>query len=309
MSYDEKWREAELIAKVKKDFFNNDEFDTTEYIGNIDFSVVQKPNLFTMSQDENPNKPKQALFWAEAKRGKSDNIKSIIQLILTIGRAKTHEKYLPPEFIGAFNATQIAFVPFEEIAGVFNQNDFNFSVAANDYNTKEFKQLYSSLDEILKKRSLVFDFFDEKDSFNTQLQRFIKNLGIKHGSAVKIGITTSNFAKQPYFEWLQFVKPTINADFEKPLERDIFTPSHNEFYLADLFADENSNETLEKAGLRLILKKDHYILKVDESGKRNVTFYFDDEGKKHKAFWKNYQRPPLKQYQQNILKQRHLLAP
>ena len=84
MAYDEKWREAELIAKVKKDFFTHDEFDTTEYIGNIDFCVVQKPNLFISK--------KQALFWAEAKRGKSDNIKSLIQLILTIGKEKNARK-------------------------------------------------------------------------------------------------------------------------------------------------------------------------------------------------------------------------
>lgn len=58
-------------------------------------------------------------------------------------------------------------------------------------------------------------------------------------------------------------------------------------------------------------------MKVDESGKRNVTFYFNDcdyskpadKPKAHTAFWDDYQRPPLKQYQQNILKQRHLLAP
>lgn len=301
MAYDEKWREAELIAKVKKDFFTHDEFDTTEYIGNIDFCVVQKPNLFISK--------KQALFWAEAKRGKSDNIKSLIQLILTIGKEKTHEKHLPPEFIGAFNVKQIAFVPFSEIASVFNQNDFNFNVPPSDHESKEFKQLHKMLKKALEKQSLIFDFFDENDEFNTLLQRFIKKLRVRHGNALKIGITINNFFKEPYFEWIKFVKPTINADFEKPLEKDIFAPSHNEFYLADLFADENSNETLEKAGLRLILQKDHYILKVDESGKRNVTFYFNDNGKAHKLFWDDYQRPPLKQYQQNILKQRHLLAP
>lgn len=200
-------------------------------------------------------------------------------------------------------------MPFSEIASVFNQNDFNFNVPPSDHESKDFKQLHKMLKKALEKQSLIFDFFDEKDKFNTLLQRFIKKLRVRHGNALKIGITTNNFFKEPYFEWIKFVKPTINADFEKPLEKDIFAPSHNEFYLADLFADENSNETLEKAGLRLILQKNHYILKADESGKRNVTFYFNDNGKAHKLFWDDYQRPPLKQYQQNILKQRHLLAP
>ena len=299
--YDEKWREAELIAKVKKDFFNNDEFDTTEYIGNIDFCVVQKPNLFISK--------KQALFWAEAKRGETDNIKSIIQLILTIGKEKTHEKHLPPEFIGAFNVKQIVFVPFNEIASVFNQNDFNFNVPPSNHESKEFKQLHIMLKKALEKQSLVFDFFDENDEFNILLQRFIKKLRVRHGNAVKIGITHNNFFKEPYHEWLKFVKPTINANFEKPLEKNVFTPNHNEFYLADLFADENSNKTLENANLRLNLQNNHYILRLDELGKENATFYFTDEAKAHKLFWQDYQRPPKEQYWKNILKRRDLLAP
>ena len=75
----------------------------------------------------------------------------------------------------------------------FNQNDFNFNVPPSDHESKEFKQLHKMLKKALEKQSLIFDFFDENNEFNTLLQRFIKKLRVRHGNALKIGITTNNF--------------------------------------------------------------------------------------------------------------------
>jgi hypothetical protein len=54
----------------------------------------------------------ESILWAEAKKGKSDLIKSLVQLILTIGKARTFDKHLPPAFLGAFDAEKIAFIFF-----------------------------------------------------------------------------------------------------------------------------------------------------------------------------------------------------
>lgn len=39
------------------------------------------------------------LLWAEAKTGNFDVVKMFVQLILTIGKARTFDKTLPPAFL------------------------------------------------------------------------------------------------------------------------------------------------------------------------------------------------------------------
>jgi hypothetical protein len=53
----------------------------------------------------------ESLLWAEAKQGRSDIYNSIVQLILTIGKARTFDKFLPPPMLGAFDGEKIAFIP------------------------------------------------------------------------------------------------------------------------------------------------------------------------------------------------------
>ncbi len=82
-------REEELKNKVGSDFFAD--FDTTEILGNIDFSVnTKQQQLFG---------PKSPLLRAEAKTGNYDVPTMFVQLILTIGKARTFEKTLPPTFL------------------------------------------------------------------------------------------------------------------------------------------------------------------------------------------------------------------
>ena len=62
-----------------------------------------------------------SLLWAEAKRDVTADIyKPLVQLILTIGKARTFETYLPPPFLAAFDAEKIAFIPYKEILPFFS---------------------------------------------------------------------------------------------------------------------------------------------------------------------------------------------
>jgi hypothetical protein len=49
-----------------------------------------------MHQTEKEIFEQETILWAEAKSGKSDIHKSLVQLILIIGKARTFDKYLPP---------------------------------------------------------------------------------------------------------------------------------------------------------------------------------------------------------------------
>ena len=106
-------REEELKNKVGADWFTH--FDTTEIIGNIDFTVFpQQDNLFGRIP----------LLWAEAKTGNFDTATMFVQLILTIGKARTFDKTLPPAFLGAFDFKKMAFVPYISVQDIFYLNDF-----------------------------------------------------------------------------------------------------------------------------------------------------------------------------------------
>ena len=99
-------REEELKNMIADDFFNH--FDCNKIIGNIDFCVTMKSENHNFPKVSNLRKVEEnveteSLLWAEAKKGKSDIYKSIVQLILTIGKARTFDKYLPPAFLGAFD--------------------------------------------------------------------------------------------------------------------------------------------------------------------------------------------------------------
>ena len=94
-------REEELKNKVGADWFKS--FDTTEIFGNVDFTVFPKQvNIFGRTP----------LLWAEAKTGNFDVPTMFVQLVLTIGKARTFDKTLPPAFLGAFDFKKIAFVPY-----------------------------------------------------------------------------------------------------------------------------------------------------------------------------------------------------
>lgn len=89
-------REEEVKNRLRDQFFQD--YDATPILGDIDFAVA-------LRQDEEQDLfDREYLLWAEAKAGmKEDILASFVQLIITIGKARTHEKLLPPRFLGAFD--------------------------------------------------------------------------------------------------------------------------------------------------------------------------------------------------------------
>ena len=121
-------QEEELKLRIAEAFFAS--FDCNMRIGRIDFCVTQKQRLHKSSKNVVPNKAEMvSLLWAEAKRGVvADIYKPLVQLILTIGKARTFETFLPPPFLAAFDAEKIAFIPYKDILPFFSLNDFNWHI-------------------------------------------------------------------------------------------------------------------------------------------------------------------------------------
>lgn len=286
-------REEELKNKVAQDYFWL--YDCSRIVGNIDFCV-------SLIQDNNELFEQDSLLWAEAKKESSDIYNSLVQLVLTIGKARTFDKYLPPPMLAAFDAEKIAFINYSEIYEIFYLNDFNWNVRPSDYETKEFKLIYNKVKNILDKKFLVF-YFDKDDK---ELIRFIKlNFIVGKLGLTKIKIDKNNFMLI-YNKWLQSVKPTIAVNWDIAKKSGIID---GDFYLADLLSEENI--TL-KDKLFVLLKNDHYELdrKIDTSGLFNSkTADFKDKQLAHIQFWNKYDRPPRQEYWDYIVERRDLLVP
>ncbi len=287
-------REEELKNKVGNDYFWL--LDYTKIIGNVDFCVAphnSQSQMFELAP----------FLWAEAKKGTADPYKSIAQLTLTIGKARTFDKYLPPAFLGAFDGEKIAFVPYNEIQEIFYQNDFNWNVTPSNHNTKEFLEVLDKVKSILDKQALIF-YFGKDDR---ELNNFIKNNFV----VGKFGITKTRIDKNNfifvYNKWLSVVKPTIGVNWEDAKKIGIID---GDFYLADLLSQEN--QTL-KDKLYVLLKTDTYYLdrKIDEAGffnSKTVVFKQKDQTA-HTQFWNVYDRPPKEEYWDYIVGRRDLLVP
>ncbi|MDR3194279.1 MAG: hypothetical protein LBT76_03170, partial [Tannerella sp.] len=115
MKYDN-IREESIKLKVGQDFF--DRYDCTDIKGFIDFAVkLKNKGLQPLSEEE-------YLLWAEAKQKPTDILVMLTQLVLTVGKARTFDKILPPSFLGCFDSEKIAFVPYSDIQEIFYLNDF-----------------------------------------------------------------------------------------------------------------------------------------------------------------------------------------
>jgi predicted RNA methylase len=244
----------------------------------------------------------ESLFWAEAKKGKAEIAKSIVQLILTVGKARTFDKFLPPAFLGAFDAEKIAFMPYNDIHEIFYQNDFNWNVTPSNHETKEFKQIYHTVVENIENNAFVF-FFD-RDAHD--LKSFVKTNFIAGKSATsKINIDKNNFMVI-YNKWLSTVKPSIALNWDLAQKKGIID---GDFYLADLLSHEN--QTL-KEKLFVLLRQSKYELdrNLDETGFfTQKTASFNDKQKAHIQFWNKYERPPKQEYWDYIVQRRDLLVP
>lgn len=304
MAYSNTLREEELKNKVANDYFSS--YDNTKIIGNIDFCIAKITDKSGGKQAElfDETQITQSLFWAEAKRGnKQDIYESFVQLIMTIGKAKTYEKHLPPVFLGAFDAEKIAFVQYNVVSEVFAQNDFDWTVTSSNHETKEFRQLYALVKDELERKSQLF-YYDKDDK---ELKSFIKNNFVLGRVGVsKIIITKNNFVTV-YFKWLQDVKPTIQIDWEKAKKQGIIDA---DFYLADLLSKDNESI---KNSLFVLLKQNLYLMyrkDKDELGLQDATqVMFNDGQSAYRRFWSIYDRPPRKEFLNYIIERRDLLVP
>jgi hypothetical protein len=288
-------REEELKNKVGNDWFKH--YDTTAILGNIDFTVFpMQDNLFGRTP----------LLWAEAKTGNFDVVTMFVQLILTIGKARTFDKILPPAFLGAFDFKKIAFVPYINVQDIFYLNDFNWNVTPSNHETKEFLLIKERIDKTLKQHTFIFDY--EKDS--KELDAFIKNNIAKATTASKLKINKNNFIPL-YLRWLEIVKPIINVNWDDLKKANILD---SDFYLADLFVDDKDTHSIEDD----LTMRDSLFVVFENQGykisKENIKQMFDATiALKNKDtyyhFWKQYKRPPVKEFQDYIIERRDLLVP
>jgi hypothetical protein len=286
-------REEELKNKVAQDYFWL--YDCSKIIGNVDFCVQihnDNPSLFEQ----------ESLLWAEAKTGTSDIYKSLVQLILTIGKARTFDKFLPPAMLGAFDGEKIAFIAYNDIHEIFYLNDFNWNVTPSNHNSKEFKLLYDKVKSAIDSNALLFNYLNDE----SELKKFIKhNFIVGKFGLTKTKIDKNNFMVI-YNKWLQAVKPTIQFSWDIAKKAGLID---GDFYLADLLSIEN--KTL-KDKLFVILSSTKYELNrhKDEYGAfTSSTVYFTDNQVAHTQFWNKYERPPKEEYWDYIVERRDLLVP
>ena len=291
----QKIREEELKNKVGADWFK--QFDTTEILGNIDFTVFpQQDNLFGRTP----------LLWAEAKTGNFDVATMFVQLILTIGKARTFDKTMPPAFLGAFDFKKIAFVPYINVQDIFYINDFNWNVTPSNHETKEFQLIKQRVEATLKQNTYVYDY--EKDE--KELQAFIKNNVAKATTTSKLKIDKNNFIPI-YLRWLEIVKPIIDVNWDDLNKANILD---SDFYLADLFVDDKDTQSITddfsiRDNLFVVFQHEGYKI-----AKENLKQMFDatitlKNKDTYLHFWKRYKRPPLKEFQDYIIERRDLLVP
>ena len=301
MNY-KKLREEPLKSAIQQDYFKAYKYTQ---IGNIDFVIAKHitENRTKLIFEELENDDLKSILWAEAKQGTNHDIyESFVQLILTIGKEKIFEKYLPPKYIGAFDAEKIAFIEYHNIQEVFYQNDFNWNVTPSNHETKEFKQLHALCENLLTEHSILFKY----ETQASELKQFIKlNFKTDKDISEKISVTKNNFTFV-FQRWSEVVKPTISVDWEKAKKTGIISA---DFFLADLLS--NDNESL-KDSLYVVLKKTKYELakKIDDLGFENsMSVGFNDRQRAYKEFWSIYSRPPKEEYWDYIIGRRDLLVP
>ena len=288
--------EEELKNRIAKDLFAN--YDCTPILGKIDFCAAQRAE-HTLARSNEDNEII-SLLWAEAKRGiVADIYKPLVQLILTIGKARTFEVYLPPLFLAAFDAEKIAFIPYKEILPFFSLNDFNWNVTPSDESSREFELLYNAVKATLDKTAYLFRY----DVHETELREFIRQ-HLSESSEL-IQINKNNFVSV-YQRWTQSVKPSIDVDWNILKERGLID---GDFFLADLISE--NNQTIKEA-LFVLLRDNRYVVdrKIDAGGLfTSSEVFFKDRQKAHTQFWEHYQRPPKEEFWDYIVNRRDLLVP
>ncbi len=284
--YSKTIREEELKNLVRQDWFK--EFDTSHIEGDIDFYV---------------GKGNQSFIWGEAKKGvKKDIFNLFIQLILTIGKAKTvFNVDSLPLYLCSFDAEKIGFLLYDSICEVFEMNDFNWNVAPSNKNSKEFKLLYEMLHHQLSDSISVYDFDKQADS----LRFFISStFSLSKRKPSKIAVNKNNFP-HIYRKWHAEVLSTLDVDWETLKQIGIH---EHDFFLADLIS-ENGKTIPQK--LSVLLENNNYKVVVNKLKTNDIftNFGFFDGQKAHRQFWQRYKRPPKEEYRDYIIERADRLKP
>jgi hypothetical protein len=127
-------------------------------------------------------------------------------------KARTYNDFLPPKYLGAFDAEKIAFIEYDgklQRQVIFDpilENKINWtSITPSDHTTEEFAFVKKKAKEILASR-MEFDFVHNEK----ELKQFIKsNFKAKSGTN-KINITLNRMTSI-FNRWLEIVKPTIDV--------------------------------------------------------------------------------------------------
>ena len=294
MAYDSRLKEEEIKNKVAADLFPD--YDCTRILGNVDFCVQPKVEGPTLWETE-------SLLWAEAKAGvRKDLAPLFAQLVLTIGRARTHEKHSPPPFLGAFDCEKIAFLPYHAVIDLFSISDFDWTVTPSDPSTREFGILLERVRPLLASDAFVFRFDEGKE-----LATFIrKNFVVGLEDASRLPVTRNNFVFV-YNRWREAVKPSIAVNWDGAKKRGIIDA---DFFLADLLS-KNGATLVEK--LFIVLRGNHYELDRAPDEEMGLLVSkraeFNDGQAAHTVFWNRYKRPPKMEYWHWIAERRDLLVP
>ena len=298
--------EEELKNKVAADWFAA--YDTTRIIGKVDFCVAIPATELGLFEAENA-------LWAEAKAGvRKDIHESFVQLILTIGRARTFDHERPPIFLGAFDAEKIAFLPFAAVQDVFAQNDFNWNVPPSNHESKEFAQLHALAEKTIAAKSLLFNFESDED----ELRKFIKqNFKSGRKDVSRIQIDKNNFT-HIYRKWREAVLPHIDAPWDMLKKK--YSLYDRDFYLAELNVDDNGTADIsdDKVATDFYITfnangKNKYRVERKNADELDIELKFGFKSEAglaaYTAFWSRYKRPPRKDYWNYIVKRLDLLVP
>ena len=296
-------QEESLKQRISEDFFSDFYY---EPLDRIDFALIlneHKGGLFDIFA-----------LWAEAKKGNDTDIyASLVQIILTIGANELYRVHNIPEFIGAFDAEKIAFLPYKYIKDFTMRNDFDWtSITPSNHSAESFVRMRELTSEILDKHCTMF--YYEKDG--EILRDFIKNT-IAKGQNNPIEIDLENF-DSVYLQWARIVLPSINLNQNAwKYARENLIAVESDFFLADLLSEDN---TTINHNLRILLNKRlennreklFYNIKIDKglfSYNTQDIVFIDDDNTAHAQFWNRYKRPPKEEFWDKIYERRDKLSP
>jgi len=287
-------KESELKNKVAQDYFSD--YDCTKVdADNIYFWVTSK------------TKSDKILLWAEAKRTKNSDIATMsTQLVLTIGKNRVFDKFLPPAFIGVFDTEKIVFLLYDKIHHLFLKSDFNWKITPSNHKTKEFAETKLLIRSILEREKHEYNFSED----DTELRFFIKNNLAKSTEKNKIQIDKHN-VEAIFHRWQKEVKQHIDLDFNDKKYQFL----ESSFFIADLFVDDKDTITISddvtiKEDLLVVFRDKAYEVYKDKADIFGSKSTIDIKNETAFAnFWKRYKRPPAKQYQDYILNRKDLFVP